>query len=135
MKTRMMMCAVAASAMLGMEANAATNGYATWYTNRTARPQRTDGVTAGGNILDESRLWCALPERPPIGANGQRAWGRKIRITNIRTVKSIICEQWDYGPGRGAQACGVCVDLTPAAFLALGGKLEDGRLAVKVEVL
>jgi rare lipoprotein A (peptidoglycan hydrolase) len=70
-----------------------------------------------------------------VDGSGRRAWGRKIRITNMNTGKSIICEQWDVGPGRAARARGVCVDLTPAAFLALDGQLKDGRMAVRVEVL
>lgn len=135
MKTRMMMCAIVACVMLGTAANAGTNEYATWYTLQSSRHEGTSGITAGGRLLNESAFWCALPSRPPADSSGRRAWGRQIRITNTLTGKSIVCEQWDYGPGKGARARGVCVDLTPVAFLALGGKFKAGRMEVKVEVL
>lgn len=116
-------------------ANAGTNGYATWYTRQSAIPNKITGITASGRLLKESALWCALPSRPQRDGSGQRAWGRKVRITNIHTGKSVVCEQHDVGPGRRARARGVCVDLTPAAFLGLGGVLKDGRLKVRIKIL
>lgn len=132
---RTMMCAIVALVMLAMEASAETKGFATWYTRQSSRREGTSGITASGRLLAESQLWCALPERPPADGSGRRAWGRKIRITNTRTGKSIVCGQWDYGPGRRARARNVVVDLTPRAFVALGGKLNAGKLTVKVEVI
>jgi rare lipoprotein A (peptidoglycan hydrolase) len=76
-----------------------------------------------------------LPSRPPRDSSGRRAWGRTIRVTNRLTGRSIVVEQWDLGPGRRAQSRGVVIDLTPAAFLALGGRLQAGRLSVSIEVL
>jgi len=132
---RTMMCAIGALVMLAMEASAGISGFATWYTRQSSRSEGTSGITASGRLLDESQFWCALPERPPADGSGRRAWGRKIRITNTHTGKSIVCEQWDFGPGRGARARGVCVDLTPRAFVALGGNLNDGKLTVIAEVI
>lgn len=132
---KLMMCVIVVNIILVTAANAATNGYATWYTLQSSRHEGTSGVTAGGRLLDESKMWCALPVRPPMDGSGRRQWGRKIKITNIKTGKSVVCEQQDVGPGRGARARGACVDLTPTAFLALGGQLKAGRLMVKVEIL
>jgi rare lipoprotein A (peptidoglycan hydrolase) len=133
MKT--MMCAIFVSVILATVANAGINGYATWFTIRACQREGNTGITAGGRLLNESALWCALPSRPPRDGSGRRAWGRKIRITNLNTGKNIICEQWDFGPGKAAQARGVCIDLTPAAFLALGGNMKKGKIKVEVTIL
>lgn len=130
-----MMCAIVAATMLATVANADGNGYATWFTVQSCRREGTSGITAGGRPLDESALWCALPSKPPADGSGRRAWGRKVRVTNSKTGQSVVCEQWDIGPGRRARARGVVVDLTPAAFRALGGTLSDGRMSVIVEIL
>jgi len=39
----------------------------------------------------------------------------------------------DNGPGIVPRSRGVVIDLTPAAFIALGGKLRDGKIRVKIE--
>jgi hypothetical protein len=134
MKT--MMCAIVVLITLATVGYADFNGFATWFTVESCRREETSGITASGRRLDDSALWCALPFRPPlIKSSGRRAWGRKIRVTNQATGRSIVVEQWDVGPGRRARARNVVVDLTPAAFLSLGGRLQDGRLAVRVELL
>ncbi len=110
-------------------------GAATWFSRQSCQKEGNSGITAGGKVLDDSALWCALPERPPRDGSGRRAWGRKVRITNRLTGRSVVCEQWDLGPGQKARKRGVVVDLTPAGFEALGGKLLAGRIEVSVEVL
>jgi rare lipoprotein A (peptidoglycan hydrolase) len=80
-------------------------------------------------------MTCALPERPPRGKDGKRVWGRLVRVTNPATGRTIVCQQTDLGPGRKARARGVIVDLTPAAFEAIGGKLSEGKIMVKVEMV
>lgn len=133
MKT--MMCAIVVLITLATVGHADSNGFATWFTVESCRREGTSGITASGRMLDDSALWCALPSRPPRDSSGRRAWGRKIRITNQATGRSVVVEQWDMGPGRRARARNVVIDLTPAAFLALGGRLQDGRIKVVVEVL
>lgn len=130
-----MIFALVASIMTATVGYADTNGFATWFTVESCRREGTSGITASGRRLDDCALWCALPTRPSCTSSGRRGWGRKIRVTNQATGQSVVVEQWDLGPGRRARARGVVVDLTPAAFLALGGRLKDGRLAVRVEVL
>jgi len=113
----------------------AGEGYATWFSGESCVREGTSGITANGRPLDDSSMWCALPERPPVGPDGRRAWGRRVRITNPETGEFILAQQWDLGPGRRARQRGVVVDLTPTAFQALRGDLQDGRLKVIVEVL
>jgi rare lipoprotein A (peptidoglycan hydrolase) len=131
-------CAIIPATGFGAGASSppATTGIATYYTVKSCQREGTSGIlTASGKRYDETAFTCALPERPPKGKNGKRAWGRTVRITNLQTNRQIICRQTDFGPGRKARSRGVIVDLTPAAFEALGGALNQGRLKVKVEVL
>jgi hypothetical protein len=46
--------------------------------------------TASGWIIDAKRLFVALPSR--------KALHRKVKVTNIRNGKSVICEVLDIGP-------------------------------------
>lgn len=110
-----------------------TTGYATWYSVKSAQKEGTSGtLTASGRRYDESAMTCALPFHPKK-ANGKRKWGEKYRITNLSNKRSMIVKHLDFGPGKKARAKGVVVDLTPTAFMALGGKLRNGRIRVKVE--
>ena len=110
-----------------------TTGYATYYTVKSCQREGTSGVlTASGKRYDESAMTCALPFHPQK-VNGRRVWGQKYRITNLQNGESILCSHQDFGPGRKARARGVVCDLTPTAFMALGGKLRDGRMKVRVE--
>ena len=131
-------CAIipAIGSAAGVGSRACITGYATYYTAKSCQREGTSGIlTASGKRYDETAFTCALPERPPKGKNGKRAWGRTVRITNLQTNRQIICRQTDFGPGRKARSRGVIVDLTPAAFEALGGNLKDGKMKVKVEKL
>jgi rare lipoprotein A (peptidoglycan hydrolase) len=107
-------------------------GMATYYTVSSCKSEGTSGVLmASGKQYNESALICALPFHPRK-VNGRRQWGQRWRITNARTGKSIVCEHWDYGPGRKARSRGVIVDLSPAAFEAIGDKLSYGKISVKL---
>lgn len=131
-------CAIipAIGSAAGVGSRACITGYATYYTVKSCQREGTSGIlTASGQKYDETAFTCALPERPPKEKNGKRAWGRTVRVTNLQTKRQILCRQTDFGPGRKARSRGVIVDLTPAAFEALGGALNQGRLKVKVEVL
>lgn len=112
----------------------AMTGWATYYTAKSCQREGTSGVlTASGARYDESLMTCALPFHPPR-INGRRAWGAKYRVTNLRTGLSTIVTHMDYGPGRQATKVNmVVIDLTPAAFVALGGKLHDGKIKVRIE--
>lgn len=125
---------IAAGLAGGTNCPVTAEGWATYYTVASCQREGTSGVlTASGRRYNESELVCALPEYPPRGADGKRQWGRLVRITNAATGKSIVCKQWDFGPGRKARSRGVVVDLSPAAFEAVGGVLKQGRVNVTVE--
>ena len=100
-------------------------GFATFYTIKSCQREGTSGVyTANGEKYDESAFTCALRSRK---------WNTKYKVTNSDTGKSIEVRLNDFGPGKGPTAKGVIIDLTPAAFKALGGIQKAGRLKVTVE--
>ena len=113
----------------------AGEGLASYYTEESCRREGTGGpelTMSNGKRYDESAMTCALWI---VGKNGRplRPTGSLVRITNVESGLTIVCAWTDNGPGSVPRSRGVIVDLTPAAFLALGGKLKDGRIKVKVE--
>jgi len=105
----------------------AAEGIATFYTVKSCQREGTSGVyTANGEKYNESAMTCALRRRD---------WGGRYRVTNQANGRSVIVRHNDYGPGKGPTRRGVVVDLTPAAFDALGGKRGEtwGEIKVKVE--
>src|SRR3990167_2778882 len=105
----------------------AEEGWATYYTEESCKKEGTSGVlTANGERYLEAGMTCALPSR---------CFGCKVRVTSLTTGKSIILRHNDYGPGKKPRSKGVVVDLTPAAFKALGHSLKEGRIPVEVESL
>lgn len=110
-----------------VEAGAATNGIATFYTVKSCQREGTSGVyTANGEKYVESKFTCALRSRD---------WNGLYRVTNLANGRSVIVRHNDYGPGRKPTARGVVIDLSPAAFDALGGKRGEtwGEIKVSVE--
>ena len=109
-------------------------GIATWYDLKSVKAEGNSGITASGEKLDESSLTCALRSRK---------FGTKYKVTNLETGNSIVCRHNDFGPGRKQSKEGKIIDLTPAAFKALGGNggrtrkgIPYGELkSVRVEVL
>lgn len=131
------MCALVLAATsciaTGTLSRASTTGYATFYTAESCQREGTSGtLTASGRPYRECAMTCALPFHPRK-VNGRRKWGQKYRVINLQTQKQIIVKHQDYGPGKKARARNVICDLTPAAFVALGGKLKDGKIKVKIE--
>jgi rare lipoprotein A (peptidoglycan hydrolase) len=108
----------------------ALEGYATYYTVASCKREGTSGtLTASGAPYNESEMTCALPFHP-------KKWGSKYRVTNLRTGKSIVCEHWDFGPGKHSRRVNaVIIDLSPAAMFALAGRegLRQGKIKVTVE--
>ena len=106
-------------------------GSATYYTKESCQREETSGVlTASGRPYNEAALTCALPFHPVE----QSKWGKKYRVMNVENGLAILVEHWDYGPGKKARSRGVIIDLTPAAFKALGVDLRRGRVRVRVSV-
>lgn len=103
----------------------AETGWASWYSKKSCQREGTSGVyTASGDLYLEDRMTCALPHRDFHGT---------YRVTSLATGKSVLVRHNDAGPGRGARARGTIIDLTPAAFSALGHPLSEGRIPVTVE--
>ena len=113
---------------------ATERGLATYYTVQSCQQEGTSGIrTASGERYDETAFSCALPHR---------RFGYLYRVCRSdRTRSCIVARHNDVGPGRRARARGVVIDLTPAAFDALGGTRGCGRrgcwgeLSVSVERL
>lgn len=102
-------------------------GIATFYTVKSCQREGTSGVyTANGERYNERALTCALRRRD---------WGGMYRVTNLANGRSVIVRHNDYGPGKGPTRRGVVVDLSPAAFDALGGRRGEtwGEINVSVE--
>ena len=109
-------------------------GFATWYSRESCKlddkirkvPPRAEFLMANGKPLNDATMTCA-------------AWntklGQQVRVTNLETKATVLLTVTDRGPGRSSRRRGVIIDLTPAAFLALGGKLRDGKIKVKIEAI
>lgn len=107
------------AALLGLvlwstTASAELAGKATYYTVESCKREGTSGVkTANGEDYDELALTAALPRRD---------FGGLYRVCARRQAgRCLVLRHNDFGPGRRARARGVVIDLTPAAFDALGG--------------
>ena len=112
--------------------NAGEIGWATFYTTASAKKEGTSGIlTASGKRYDESKMTCALPKQTA------QAWGlkfgQKVRVTNMANGRTALLTYTDRGPGLKSRSRGTIIDLTPAAFRALGGKLKDGRIKIKIK--
>ena len=110
-----------------------TIGYATYYTVASCQREGTSGtLTASGERYNESLMTCALWR---VGKHGRplRPDGRLVRVQNVENGKELVVRWTDNGPGRKARERGVVIDLTPAAFEKLGGKLRDGRIRVEIQ--
>jgi rare lipoprotein A len=103
-------------------------GLATYYTLESCRREGTSGIMANGQILNERAMTCAIwrPGKPS---------GQRYRVTNSKNGKSVIVRWTDRGPGRKSRSQGIIIDLTPAAFLAIGGKLKNGKIRIKLQVM
>lgn len=113
-----------AAFLLLLPVGEARAAYATYYTVASCKAEGTSGVrTASGERYDETAFTCAMR---------CRTWGAKYIVRNEDTRQTIVVRLNDFGPGRKATANGVIIDLTPAAYTALGGDFKRGRLRVTV---
>jgi rare lipoprotein A len=100
-------------------------GLATYYTTKSCQREGTSGVrTANNERFDEHALTAALPTR---------AFGSLWLVTSLETGKSVTVRQNDFGPNKSCIKRGVVIDLTPAAFKALGTKPKQGEVKVRCE--
>ena len=77
--------------------------------------------TASGEIFSNSKL---------TAANRTLPFGTMVRVTNLRSGKSVIVEINDRGPFHSSRA----LDLTKAAFKAIGNT-SRGTMPVEYEII
>jgi rare lipoprotein A (peptidoglycan hydrolase) len=109
-------------------------GFATYYTAASCRHEGTSGVwTANGERYDETAFTAAVPGRE---------FGHRYQVCRVdaQPRRCITVRINDVGPGRRARQQRVVIDLSPAAYDALGGTrgvnrrgVAWGRLRVSVE--
>jgi len=115
---------------------ATLTGWATWYSRESCRREGTGGrriLMANNKPLRDHLLTCALPTN--ITATLNMKYGHQVRVTNLESGRTALLTFTDRGPGRRSLSRGTIIDLTPAAFLAIGGKLEEGRIRIKLQVM
>ena len=77
--------------------------------------------TASGDIFNNSKM---------TAANRTLPFGTLVRVTNLRTGKSVIVEINDRGPFHSSRA----LDLSKAAFEAIGNP-SRGTMPVEYEII
>ncbi len=79
-------------------------------------------ATANGSKLDCNALTAAHRKLP---------FGTKIRVTNLKTDKSVVVKINDRGPYSKKDI----LDLSPKAAKMIGLTLRNGRIQVRLDVL
>ena len=103
----------------------ATEGYASYYTEKSCQREGTSGVwTASGERFNEQAMTCALR---------RRSYGHYFVVYSLATDRSVVVRHNDYGPGKGPSRNGVIIDLSPKAFKAVCGDLSMGKCVVSVQ--
>jgi rare lipoprotein A len=100
-------------------------GVASFYTDDSVDP-RWGGVTKSGEKFDETLLTAAVPPK-----RWKELKGKKLKVTNPKTGKSVIVKVNDTG---GFEKYGRTVDLSKAAFEAIGNT-KKGLANVEIEVV
>lgn len=121
------------SAPSNMPTDSTRSGYATWYSRASARREGTGGkriLMANRKPLRDNALTCALPTKITTALNMK--FGQRVHVTNLKTGHTAFLTYTDHGPGQKSRLMGTIIDLTPAAFVALGGKLAHGKITVKI---
>lgn len=78
-------------------------------------------TTASGDIFSNKKM---------TAANRTLAFGTMLKVTNLRTGKSVVVEVNDRGPFHSSRA----LDLSKAAFDAIGNTAR-GTMPVEYEIL
>lgn len=99
-------------------------GTASWYDYESCKKEGTNGrFTASGERFFPEDLTCA---------SWDYKFGTMLRITNLRSGRSIIVKVNDRGPSRRLYRKGRLVDLSRGAFRRIAD-LHFGIIRVKVE--
>jgi len=100
-------------------------GKVSWYSRNDKTDPFEHKLNADQSAFDENALTCAMRSR---------AFGKRYKITNIATGRSVIVKHRDYGPAkkyRGRELNRVA-DLSKAAFARIAD-LDDGVVTVRIE--
>jgi len=119
-----------------------TGRHATWFGG--ANDPQDDGETASGisTKANPRLLGCALPmdfgpkakHNPCAGSPLPRLpWFARVVVTNVANGRSLTVQLIDLGPS-AAPVAEAAIDLTQAAFVALGGDLEVGKITVDFRI-
>jgi rare lipoprotein A (peptidoglycan hydrolase) len=101
-----------------------TTGLCTYYTVASCLHEGTSGIMANGRKLDDTKY---------TAASWFYKFGTVLLVTNTKTGRSIQVVVSDRGPAKRLVKKGKIIDLSRAAFLAIGN-LRDGVIPVRVEV-
>ncbi len=91
-------------------------GMGSWYSRKSPGIRR---ITASGERFDDSKHTCALWHYP---------LGTHVRVTNLKTGKSVVCRVNDRGPSRKLRRV---IDMSRASFVQIG-KLQEGLILVSI---
>lgn len=116
---------------------------ATWFGG--SNDPMDDGRTASGvsTKANPHLLGCSLPmDLGPLAKHNpcegsplpKLSWFTKVLVTNRDTATSVTVQLIDLGPSAPPVAT-AAIDLTQAAFVALGGDLKAGRLPVDFRIV
>lgn len=119
-----------------------TGRHATWFGG--ANDPQDDGETASGLSTKKHPeiLGCALPmdlgpaarHNPCAGSPLPKLpWGTNVVVTNLANQRTVTVSLIDLGPSARPVA-EAAIDLTQAAFVALGGDLEKGKITVDFRI-
>ncbi|MFD8491745.1 RlpA-like double-psi beta-barrel domain-containing protein [Amycolatopsis sp. NPDC059657] len=89
--------------------------------------------TANGDFYDGNRDAAATS----LSRNPQLPFGTKVKVTNVKTKKSLTVVINDRGTYAWTKEVPKCLDLTDGAFQRLGGKInpDDGHIVVKEQIV
>ena len=104
---------------LAIEAISLKLGIASWYSETDPGILPT---TANGEIFDDRQLTCASWDYP---------FNTKLKVTNLKNGKEVICRVNDRGP---AKRLGRLIDLTKTAFKKIADT-QKGLIQVSVKVV
>ncbi len=96
---------------------------ASWYSVESCLKEGTSGIMANGRKLDDSKF---------TAASWDHAFGTRLKVTNIDNRKSVIVTISDRGPNKRLYRQGRVLDLSKAAFQAIGA-LRKGVVRVKID--
>ena len=100
-----------------------STGTASWYSRKECCTRRNpNALMANGRPLNDNALTCASWDYP---------FGTRLRITNIDNNKSAVVTVTDRGPAKRLYKKGRIIDLSKAAFRAIGN-LNKGLIRIKV---